>query len=200
MKLPVKILLFSVLCINIACLNAMVSDSCPCKLPSNDFEDSHNKVARKNICIENLKGSYVQLPYVSGNIDQPNIIVLKGKEYSKCSAVISFVDGRDTFARRTNSCPGKCSPVPFIRLPETWLTNKPTNGTQITCSSRIEDYTNVINDNKFNPITIILSIYYRRLQECYEQNIWHNIIPQKYIFRHKIHSLVIWTGTDATKK
>jgi len=124
-----------------------------------------------NLCLLNYKpaNKKIRLQSIDANV---NLVIMKASSMAtSCDMIITFKPMKQMFRRH---CPGTCVPIPKIDIPIRWIHSVPSNATSITCSSDMS----LLGGNSIKSFSELLRlIFYRRLQECYEQKEWNDLLP-----------------------
>ena len=184
-KLSLLALMILVILISCMVIIEAINYSCPCSFPPKEsYLLETNDTIR--VCIRNYK--YFRNSRF-GSSTYNSIKFLYGKRATSCHIILN-VSTSTSFSPRLK-CPGLCRPVPVVNIPVQWLKSPSYFKYPVLCS--LEQ--SAINLKTDSPRKILETIIYRRLQECFEQKEWFDIIPQKYIGQRKIFSLIIWIGS-----
>ena len=185
--------------------------SCPCHFPQKEYNLTLNFNESYNVCILNHIGNNVSIPASIYSIKY--LPISSYDPHQKCHMIFKL-----SKRYRRRSCPGICRPIPILEIPMKWLEKIPSDkNTRLTCSLDLQTISNISISNISELLYIL---FYRRLQECYEQKEWIDLFPSKPITftnniynnninykyntmivhklfpsRRKVMSLVIWVGT-----
>ena len=160
--------------------------TCPCSFPEKEyFRSAGAKLILFQLCLQNFAHTR--------DLSIPGIRVInlnKDKNQSNvvCDMIIIFKSMKHP---RRRECPGICHPIPMLELSIKWISNfKHYKTFAPICSYDSGMFPKATSFSQFLEI-----IFYRRIQECYEQKEWNDVVPSKYVFRRKVQMLIIWIGT-----
>jgi len=197
-------------------INKKTISLCPCSIV--EGESSLQSLSPPTLClinyISNKNNDSLDLIYI-------NVIFLvddNQTSWERCDAVAVF---RQHPINIRKFCPGVCRPKPVIEIPIHWIHQVPKASELISCTSagiiynqsfplnsafssnshhKKYEYVKKLSGSNGRKLTglseILLQLFYRRIQECYEVDKWNSIVPLQFITkRRNIQTLIIWIGT-----